>query len=167
MVSLLLGRRRMWRHWLIAAHGDPAGLAARLQGRQVPVTPFDCAASRALVGIGGWQSPGPAIGAGSKANANTSPTAGSVPRTETSPECLWQRAFSDCAALAKPDPPSEASYRYRLSLPSGRLASASLACWRRYTPGGPWQRRCGPMRLTTFLEHYGAQARQSQSVHLY
>ena len=32
VVSLLLGRRREPRHWLIAAHGDPAGLAARLQG---------------------------------------------------------------------------------------------------------------------------------------
>jgi oligopeptide/dipeptide ABC transporter ATP-binding protein len=31
VVSLLLGRRREPRHWLIEAHGDPAGLAARLQ----------------------------------------------------------------------------------------------------------------------------------------
>ena len=78
-----------------------------------------------------------------------------------------QRAFSDCTALERPDPPSEASYRYRLSLPSGRLASASLACWRRYAPGGAWQRRCGPMGLAHFLDHHGRQPDHLKTVRLY
>jgi hypothetical protein len=133
VVSLLLGRRREPRHWLIKADGDPAGLAARLQA---PLAAF-------------------------------SPSARAAPRTKTGPDHLWQRAFSDCTALTKPDPPSEASYRYRLSLPSGHLASASMACWRRYSPGGPWQRRCGPMSLATFLRHYGAPPDQPKQVHLY
>ena len=167
VVSLLLGRRRAAHHWLIAAHGDPAGLAARLQGRLVPVAPSDAAASPAQVGIGGGQRPGPAKGARTKTSATTSSPAGAVPRGESGPDCLWQRAFSDCTTLAKPDPPSEASYRYRLSLPSGRLASASMACWRRYAPGGPWQRRCGPMDLASFLRHYGTPPGQPGSVHLY
>ena len=167
VVSLLLGRRRAARHWLIAAHGDPAGLAARLQGRLVPVAPSDGAASPAQVGIGGWQRPGPAKGARTKTSAHTSSPAGAVPRAESGPDCLWQRAFSDCTALAKPDPPGEASYHYRLSLPSGRLASASMACWRRYAPGGPWQRRCGPMPLATFLRHYGPPPDQPKQVHPY
>ena len=167
VVSLLLGRRRAARHWLIAAHGDPAGLAARLQGRLVPVAPSDAAASPAQVGIGGGQRPGPAKGARTKTSATTSSPAGAVPRGESGPDCLWQRAFSDCTALAKPDPPGEASYHYRLSLPSGRLASASMACWRRYAPGGPWQRRCGPMPLATFLRHYGPPPDQPKQVHPY
>ena len=167
VVSLLLGRRRASRHWLIAAHGDPAGLAARLQGRLVPVAPSAFATSPAQVGLGGWESPGPAIGARTTGSTTTSSKAGAVPRAESGPDCLWQRAFSDCTALAKPAPPSEASYRYRLSLPSDRLASASVACWRRYSPGGPWQRRCGPMTLATFLRHYGSPPDQSKQVHLY
>ena len=167
VVSLLLGRRRAARHWLIAAHGDPAGLAARLQGRLAPVAPSDGAASPAQVGIGGWQRPGPAKGARTKTSAHTSSPAGAVPRAESGPSCLWQRAFSDCTALAKPDPPGEASYHYRLSLPSGRLASASMACWRRYAPDGPWQRRCGPMPLATFLRHYGPPPDQPKQVHPY
>ncbi len=167
VVSLLLGRRRAARHWLIAAHGDPAGLAARLQGRLAPVAPSDGAASPAQVGIGGWQRPGPAKGARTKTSAHTSSPAGAVPRAESGPDCLWQRAFSDCTALAKPDPPSEASYHYRFSLPSGRLASASVACWRRHGPGGPWQRRCGPMALATFLRHYGSPPERPKQVHLY
>ena len=167
VVSLLLGRRRAAHHWLITAHGDPTGLAARLQGRLAPVAPSDGAASHAQVGIGGWQRPGPANGARTTGSSNTSSKAGAVPRAESGPDCLWQRAFSDCTALAKPDPPSEASYHYRFSLPSGRLASASVACWRRYGPGGPWQRRCGPMALATFLRHYGSPPEQSKQVHLY
>ncbi len=167
VVSLLLGRRRASHHWLITAHGDPAGLATRLQGPLAPFAPSACAASPAQVGLGGWESPGPAKGARTKTSANTSSKAGAVPRAESGPDCLWQRAFSDCTALAKPDPPSEASYRYRLSLPSGRLASASVACWRRYSPGGPWQRRCGPMTLATFLRHYGSPPEQSKQVRLY
>ena len=133
MVSLLLGRRREPRDWLIKADGDPAGLAARLQA---PLAAF-------------------------------SPSARAAPRTKTGPDHLWLRAFGDCTALTKPDPPSEASYRYRLSLPSGRLASASIACWRRYAPGGPWQRRCGPMTLATFLRHYGTPPEQLKQVHPY
>ena len=152
VVSLLLGRRRAARHWLITAHGDPAGLATRLQGPLAPFAPSACAATRAQVGIGGWDSPGPA----NSARTTGSSKAGAIPRAESGPDGLWQRAFRDCTALTKPDPPSEASYRYRLSLPSGRLASASVACWRRYSPGGPWQRRCGPMTLATFLRHYGS-----------
>ncbi len=163
VVSLLLGRRRASRHWLIAAHGDPAGLAARLQGRLVPVAPSDGAASPAQVGLGGGESPWPT----KSASTTTSSKAGAVPRAESGPDCLWQRAFSDCTALTKPDPPSEASYRYRLSLPSGRLASASVACWRRYSPGGPWQRRCGPMTLATFLRHYGSPPERPEQVRLY
>ncbi len=128
MVSLLLGRRREPRHWLIKADGDPAGLAARLQA---PLAAF-------------------------------SPFARAAPRTKTGPDHLWLRAFGDCTALTKPDPPSEASYRYRLSLPSGRLA-----CWRRHAPGGPWQRRCGPMTLATFLRHYGTPPEQLKQVHPY
>ena len=141
VVSLLLGRRRAARHWLITAHGDPTGLAARLQG--------------------------PLEGARTTGSSTTSSKAGAVPRAESGPDCLWQRAFSDCTALAKPDPPSEASYHYRLSLPSGRLASASVACWRRHGPGGPWQRRCGPMALATFLRHYGSPPERPKQVHLY
>jgi len=167
VVSLLLGRRRASHHWLITAHGDPAGLATRLQGRLAPFAPSTCAPTSpptsAQVEIGGWGSPGPVNGAGT----TTSSKAGAVPRAESGPDCLWQRAFSDCTALAQPEPPSEASYRYRLSLSSGRLASASMACWRRYSPGGPWQRRCGPMSLATFLRHYGAPPDQPKQVHLY
>ena len=141
VVSLLLGRRRAAHHWLITAHGDPTGLAARLQG--------------------------PLEGARTTGSSTTSSKAGAVPRAESGPDCLWQRAFSDCTALAKPDPPSEASYHYRFSLPSGRLASASVACWRRHGPGGPWQRRCGPMALATFLRHYGSPPERPKQVHLY
>jgi len=162
VVSLLLGRRRASHHWLIAAHGDPAGLAVRLQGRLVPVAPSACAASPAQVGLGGWESPWPTNGARTTGSTTTSSPAGAVPRAESGPDCLWQRAFSDCTTLAKPDPPSEASYRYRLSLPSGRLA-----CWRRHAPGGPWQRRCGPMTLATFLRHYGTPPEQLKQVHPY
>jgi len=203
VVSLLLGRRREPRHWLIAAHGDPAGLAARLQGtlaeyaaaaspgtspyantatsataqstpKAAPNTTAN-APARAEVGAGQWTSPNPAPGARSQtsslarstARSQASSQAGASPRTESSPEHLLQRAFSDCTALERPDPPSEASYRYRLSLPSGRLASASLACWRRYSPGGAWQRRCGPMGLAHFLDHHGRQPDHFKSVHLY
>ena len=141
VVSLLLGRRRAAHHWLITAHGDPTGLAARLQG--------------------------PLEGARTTGSSTTSSKAGAVPRAESGPDCLWQWAFSDCTALAKPDPPSEASYHYRFSLPSGRLASASVACWRRHGPGGPWQRRCGPMALATFLRHYGSPPERPKQVHLY
>ena len=160
VVSLLLGRRRASHHWLITAHGDPAGLATRLQG---PLAPSACAATSAPAGIGGRDSPGPA----NSASTTTSSKAGAVPRADSGPNCLWQQAFRDCTALAKPDPPSEASYRYRLSLPSGHLASASMACWRRYSPGGPWQRRCGPMTLATFLRHYGSPPERPKQVHLY
>lgn len=154
VVSLLLGRRRAALHWLITTHGDPLGLATRLQGPLAPFAPSACAATSAQAGIGGRDSPGSANG------ASTSSKAGAVPRAESGPDGLWQWAFRDCTALTKPDPPSEASYRYRLSLPSDRLASASVACWRRYGPGGPWQRRCGPMTLATFLRHYGSPPEQ-------
>ena len=215
VVSLLLGRRREPRHWLIAAHGDPAGLAARLQGSLAEyaaaaspgTSPFANSATSATaqstpqaapnttanaparapsraeagaeVGAGQWASPNPAPGARSQtsslarstarstASSQASSQAGASPRTESGPEHLLQRAFSDCTALERPDPPSEASDRDRLSLPSSRRASASLACWRRYAPGGAWQRRCGPMGLAHFLDHHGHQPDHLKSVHLY
>ena len=179
MVSLLLGRRREPRHWLIEAHGDPAGLAARLQhtlaefaanpspSANAATNTSTNATASAEAGTEERASPEPANGARTQAGSIASSPAGANPRGESSPGQLLQRAFSDCTALDRPDPPSEASYRYRLSLPSGRLGCASLACWRRYGPGGAWQRRCGPMGLAHFLAHHGRQPAQTKSVHLY
>ena len=155
VVSLLLGRRREPRHWLIEAHGDPAGLAARLQA----------SLAEGATSSGPWANGSARAPAGAEASANAQ--AGAKPRAPSNPEQLLQRAFSDCTALERADPPSEASYRYRLSLPRGRLGWASVACWRRYGPGGAWQRRCGPMGLAPFLAHHGRRPTQSGSVHLY
>ncbi len=183
MVSLLLGRRREPHHWLIAAHGDPAGLAARIQGAlaefapaaSTATSPFTntatSATARAELGAREGASPTPANGASPPTSSKARSTASSKATTKTgtspSPKQLLQRAFSDCTTLDRPDPPSGASYRYRLNLPSGRLASASLACWRRYSPGGAWQRRCGPMGLGPFLDHHGNPSNHLQLIHLY
>lgn len=158
VVSLLLGRRRKPRHWLLATHGDPGGLAARLLGT---LAEFAASAGSTQARAGDWASPDPANSTRTQTRSKAIAKAGASPRTESGPELLLQRAFSDCPVLTGPAPPIEASYRYRLSLPSGRLASASLACWRRYTPGGAWQRRCGPMGLARFLEHHGTEPKQS------
>ena len=197
VVSLLVGRRREPRHWLIAAHGDPAGLAARLQGTlaeyaaATSTSPFSNTATSATAQSTPNAAPNttasaparaelrassnPATGARpqamvqarSTASSQARSRAGANPRAESGPKQLLQRAFSDCTTLDRPDPPSGASYRYRLNLPSGRLASASLACWRRYSPGGAWQRRCGPMGLGPFLDHHGNPSNHLQLIHLY
>jgi len=191
IVTLRLGRRREARHWLIASHGDPAGLAARLRkalaelasaanrsfspGPNAAPPTLAGAPTRAEVGAEVPASPDPGTSARPQARsiapAKTTakaPTQARVhPWGNTGPEQLLQRAFHDCTTLERPARFSQANYHYQLSLPSGRLVSASMSCWRRYAPGGAWQRRCGPMRLTAFVEHYGAQPRQGQSVHLY
>ena len=165
IVSLLLGRRREPRHWLIASHGDPAGLAARLRqalaaAHQTARSPTSDQSEAGAGGTAHLQAPGSAK---TRAKPKPKPGAAVLAPTNASADHLCHRAFADCAAIRPSSHQGnlghlvEASYRYQLSLPSGRWASASLACWRRYAPGGPWQRRCGPMRLTAFLEHYGAQ----------
>ncbi len=204
VVSLRLGRRREPRHWLLASQGDPAGLAARLQGslaaftatapsgngndssssplasvttsapatttpRATPPLGTGAASSAtAAAGPGSSLPPGPGARPQNSSQARTTTTTTTTgPLAAGDPELLLAWAFRDGTVLARADVPDEASYRYQLSLPSGRLASASLACWRRYSPGGAWQRRCGPMGLAPFLAHHGRPPADPKTVHLY
>ena len=45
-------------------------------------------------------------------------------------------------------------YRYLLRLVSPQSQRLSVACWRRYSGGLGWQRRCGPMPLERFLARF-------------
>jgi hypothetical protein len=47
----------------------------------------------------------------------------------------------------------QARYRYLIQL-QGR--GARISCWRHYGHAIGWQRRCGPMALASFLQHFDA-----------
>lgn len=58
---------------------------------------------------------------------------------------------------ADPNQP-EPLYRYLLCLPASRRDATRVSCWRRYPEGLGWQRRCGPMALTAFVERFSVRA---------
>jgi len=65
------------------------------------------------------------------------------------------RLLAQPPAGAEPLPAVVGSQRYRLALGGRGRTALGVQCWRCYPQGLGWQRRCGPMALQAFIQHFG------------
>jgi len=57
-------------------------------------------------------------------------------------------------AIKSPDQATDAGYRYRVQLLSGTEPQLQVECWRRKPGRSCWNRRCGPMVLSAFIQRF-------------
>jgi len=65
------------------------------------------------------------------------------------------RPLAQPPAGAEPLPAVVGSHRYRLALGGRGRTALGVQCWRCYPQGLGWQRRCGPLALLAFINHFG------------
>ena len=148
-LTLLVPRRHLARHWLLAGGGDPADLAERLSplgsrqaegSRLTPAPPKDS----------GSQEPfGDAL---LRCLATAQPLV-TVPPLDPSLALQANPVFNG-ASLAS------SSFHTQLTLQRWHRGPLWIAIWRCHGPLG-WQRRCGPMSLMAFLGHPWQRPRRS------